>query len=86
MLQKVRAEKEDEKSRVICLASMFPSRVVVLKLFKKEHFLQFCADLNKKLKSVKAVYIYASESSHYTLLENGMFNRVPSHRSGDTGD
>ena len=34
------------------------------------HFLQFCADLTKKPKSVEAIYICASESSHYTLLEN----------------
>ena len=34
------------------------------------HFLQFCVDLNKKPKSVKAIYIYASERSHYTLSEN----------------
>ena len=27
-------------------------------------------DLSKKSKSVKAVYIYASESCHYTLSEN----------------
>ena len=36
------------------------------------HFHQFCADLRKKCKSVKAIYIYAAESSHYTLSENDM--------------
>ena len=36
---------------------MFPSWVVVLKLFKKVYFLQFRADLSKKSKSIKAVYI-----------------------------
>ena len=35
MLQKVRAEKLDEKNRVICLVSMFPSCVMVRKLSKK---------------------------------------------------
>ena len=55
------------------LVSMFPSRVIVLKLSKKVHFLQSCADLSKKPKSVKAIYIYASESSHYTLSENDRF-------------
>ena len=41
---------------------------MVLKLFKTVHFLQFCADLRK---SIKAIYIYASESSRYALSENG---------------
>ena len=68
-LQTIRAEKVDEKkSRVICLVSIFPFWVMIFKLFKKEHFLQFCADISKKSKSVKAIYIYAPpESSHYTL-------------------
>ena len=35
------------------------------------HFLQFCADLTKKSKSIKAIYIYASERSRYALSENG---------------
>ena len=63
--QKVRAEKVDEKNGAICLVSMFPSWVLVCKLSKKVYFLQFCADLSKKFKSVKAIYIHASESSHY---------------------
>ena len=42
-----------------------------LKLSKKVHFLQFCADLSKKPKSVKAKYIHAGESYHYTLSEDG---------------
>ena len=46
---------------------------MVCKLSKKGHFLQFRADLSKKSKSVKAIYIYASESSHYTFLENARF-------------
>ena len=86
MLQTVRAEKVDEKNGVICLVSMFPSWVMVFKLSKKGHFLQFCADLSKKSKSVKAIYIYASESSHYTLSENGMVYRGLSHHSWDISD
>ena len=70
MLQTVRAEKVDEKHGVICLVSMFPSEVMILKLSKKVHFLQFCADLSKKSKSIKAIYIYASERSRYVLSEN----------------
>ena len=34
------------------------------------NFLQFNADLSNKFKSVKAVYIYASERSRYALSEN----------------
>ena len=37
---------------------------MVRKLFKKVYFLQFCVDLSKDSKSVKAIYIYVSESSH----------------------
>ena len=72
ILQTVRSEKVDEKNGVICLVSMFPSWVMVLKLSKKVHFLQFCADLSKKSKSVKAIYIYVTETSRYTLSENGI--------------
>ena len=45
---------------------------MVFKLFKKAYFLQFCADLSKKFKPIKEIYIYASEKSRYTLLENGI--------------
>ena len=86
ILQTVRSEKVDEKNGVICLVSMFPSWVMVLKLSKKVHFLQFCADLSKKSKSVKAIYIYASESSHYTLSENAMVYRGLRHHSWDFND
>ena len=80
MLQTVRAEEVDEKSGVICLVSIFPSWVMVFKLSKKVNFSQFCADRSKKPKSVKASYIYASESSHSTFLENNMVYRGRSHR------
>ena len=46
---------------------MYPSRVRVLKLSKKVHFLQFCAALSKKSKSIKAIDIYASERSRYAF-------------------
>ena len=52
MLKTVRSGKVDEKNGVICLASMFPCFVVVLKMSKKVHFLQFCAVLSKKPESV----------------------------------
>ena len=37
--------------------------------------MQYCADLCKKPETVKAIYIYASESSHYALSENDMIYR-----------
>ena len=48
---------------------------------KKCIILQFCVGVSKKSKSVKEIYIYASESSHYTLSENDMVYRGPSHCS-----
>ena len=69
MLRTVTVKKVDDKNVVICLVSVSPSWVMIYKLSKKVHFLQFCADLSKKSRSVKAIYIYASESSHYTLSE-----------------
>ena len=83
MLQTVRAEKVDEKNVVICQVFMFPSWVMVCKLSKKVYFLQLCADLRKKSKSIKAIYIYTSESSLSTLSENGIVYRGRSHRSWD---
>ena len=46
---------------------------MVLKLPKIVHFLQICADLSKKSKSIKAIYLYPSERPHNALSENGMF-------------
>ena len=54
--QTVRDQRVDEKSRVSCLVSFFPSWVMVLKLPKIVQFLQICADLTKKFKSIKAIY------------------------------
>ena len=55
MLWIVRPEKVDGKNEVIFLFSMFSSSVMVLKLYKEAHFLQFCADLSKKSKYVKTI-------------------------------
>ena len=54
---------------------------MALKLSKKVHFFQFCADFRKKTKSGKAFYIYASEISHYAFSENGIVYRAMMHRS-----
>ena len=51
---------------------MLPSWVMVLKLSKKVHFLQFCPDLSKKSKYIEVIYIYPIERSPCTLSENGI--------------
>ena len=81
--QTVRAQKVDEKNGVICLVSFFPSWVMVLKLPKIVHFLQICADLSKKSKSIKAIYLYRSEKQHHDLSENSMFYKGLSNSSRD---
>ena len=62
MLQRVRAEKLDEKNGVICLVSKYPSWVMVLKL----------SEFSNKSKSIKSTYIYTSERSRYATSENGI--------------
>ena len=61
----------------------FPSWVMVLKLSKKVHFLQFYADLCKKSKSIKAIYIYASERSRYAFSVNGIVYYARKYCFGD---
>ena len=72
MPQTIGVEKVDRKNGVICLVSIFPSTAMILKLSKKVHFLQFCAEFSQKSKYVKAIYIYAFERAHWTLSENGI--------------
>ena len=59
------------KKWVICQVAMFPSSVMVLKLSKKFIFCNSVVTLARNLKSVEAIYIYASKISLYALLENG---------------
>ena len=47
------------------------------------HFLQFGAELSKKSKSIKAVYIYGSEKSHDALSENGIVYYAMTYCFGD---
>ena len=56
---------------------------MVHKLSKKVRFLQFCADLSKKSRSIKAIYIYAFERSRYALSENGIVYYTMSYCFGD---
>ena len=62
---------------------MFPCWVMVLKLSKKVPFLKFCAAFSKKSKSIKAIYIYASERSCYALSENGIAYYAMTYCFGD---
>ena len=64
MSQIIRAEKLNGKNGVICLFSMFLSRVIVLKLSKKVHFLQYCTEIRKKSKYITAIYMYAFKLDH----------------------
>ena len=63
--------------------SLFSLRVMVLKLPKIFNFLQICADISKKLKSIKATYFYPSERPHHAISENSIFYRSPSNISRD---
>ena len=45
---------------------------MVLKLPKIVHFLQICADVSKKSKSIKAICLDPSERSHHALSENSV--------------
>ena len=64
--------KKRWKNGVACLVPVFSSWIMVLKLSKKLHVLKFCADFSKKSNSIKAIHIYASETSCSALSENGM--------------
>ena len=72
ILQGLRKEKVDEKNGVICLVSMFPSWVMVLKLSKKCIFCNFVLTSARNLSLLKQIYMYASERSRYSLSENGI--------------
>ena len=71
----VRAQKTDEKNGVICLVSFFPYWIMARKLLKIVHFLQICADVSKKSKSIKSIDLYPSERLHHAFSKNSMFYR-----------
>ena len=69
MLQTVRKEKADEKNGLL---STFSYCAKIIKLSKKVHFFFFnFMQTSARTNSVKAIYIYTSENSYYTL-ENDM--------------
>ena len=57
---------------------MFPSKVMVLKVSKKVHYFEFCADPSKKSQSIKAIYIYASQRSQNSYFPSSIkeWNRL----------
>ena len=56
------------------------------KLTKTLLFFQFYTDIGRKSKLRRAIYIYASESSQYSLSENGSIYSGLSHSSRDIQD
>ena len=56
---------------------------MVLKLPKIVHFWQICADLSKKSKSIKAIYLYPYERLYHGISKNSMFYRGLSDSSRD---
>ena len=73
--------KGRRRNGIICLVSFLT--FVVLKLPKKVYFLHFSINVSKKAKFVKAIYVYASESSHYTVAENDFVYMSLSNHSSD---
>ena len=63
-------QKKRSKNAVILVVFIFLSSVMILKLSKKVHFLNFVLNSAKKSKYVKAIYIYVSERSCYAFSEN----------------
>ena len=74
--KQIQQRKSRWKNGAICVVSMFPSWVVILKLSKKVHFFNFVLTSAKKSNYVKAIYIYASERSCYALSENVVYYAV----------
>ena len=72
----VRAQKLDEKKGSFVW-------VMVLKLPKIVHFLQICADFNKKSKSIKTIYLHLSKIPYHALSENNIFYRGLNNSSWD---
>ena len=59
--------------------------VPLLNKSKKVQFLQFCAELSKKFRSIKTISIYASGISCYAFSENGIAYCSMTYCFGYTG-
>ena len=80
MLQTVKAEKVDQTMGHLSSFHLFFFPCFLLHgpwVVQKSAFLQFCADVNKKHKSVQPIYSF--ENSHFTLSENDVVFRGLSH-------
>ena len=85
MLETVRVEKLDEKMGSFVQFPCFLPDLWSVNCPKKCIFTILCWP-QQEIKSVKAICIYASKSSHYTLSENVMVCSGLSHRSWDISD
>ena len=83
MLQTVRPDKVDEKKWSHLSSFHVPSLSYGPYLSKKVHFLQFCAEFSNKSKFIKAIYIYASERSHFALSEYSIVSYAMIYCFGD---
>ena len=83
MLETVNAKKVHEKMGSFVQYPCFLPELWSLNCLKKYIFLQFCANLSKKSKTIKAVYIYTSKRSRYTLSENGIAYYAMTYCFGD---
>ena len=74
--QTARAKKVDIKNGVLFMLSFFfLPKLWSLNCPKYYVFLQNCADLSKKSKSIKAICLYPSETPHHALSVNSMSYR-----------
>ena len=83
MIKTVRPEKINKKIELFVHFPCLLPDLWSLKLSKKVHFLKFCADLSKKSKSIKAIYVHATERSCCTITENGIVYSAMTYLFGD---
>ena len=78
-----RAQRVDDKNRVICLVFMFTDKVIGIKISKMSLFFVFPADGCKSLVTVWSKHLSKSDRSSLVLSENAIVNRLWSYRSWD---
>ena len=67
-----RSEKVDEKMGSFVQFPCSHPELWSINSLKKCIFLQFCADISKKSRSIKAIYTYASGRSGYAISQNSI--------------
>ena len=65
---------------------MFPSWVMLYKLSKIVHYLQFCADASKNSMVAKVVCVCAFDIYDYSVASNGIVVGFQSHNLPDIKD